>query len=611
MSNRNFDASTIINILKAQIVANFQNRKTDIINSNIPQLPTNPQSVNYSNEVITEVDAGSQAYYFKGYPLTTAIFPIPQVLANTTDSPPPPPPPFPGYLVVSFTTVGGFTWVAPTYLSSTTITYVVIGGGGGAGGSAGGASGGGGGAGSVLIGTKIVVPGRYYSGTVGAGGIGSTGQFNGGDPSDPTNYTLSYTSQDGNASYFYDTDGAQIAQAFGGTLGNDARFDGGGDGFGGYQSTPVSPATGGDGGDFNTTPGGGGGGAGGDGGNGLSNPPLGGLGGIGISNPINTNTYGIGGAGGSYLITGISEGLDGLPNTGNGGNALSTSRGQPINQTSSGAGGSGAVLILYYVPSSPPPSNYHVVVFAAPTTFTWTAPTNIFPLTISYVGVAGGGGAGGSAGGVGGGGGGAGCIQMGTATIVPGATYTGSIGNGGNGGYGVFNGGDPTVGANYSVEQGIEGGSTYLLNPDTSPIISVAPGARGMEAQFNGTGRGTGGLKATSPFPGGVGGTGGDFTFNNIFGGGGGGGAISNGGQGGNPNGGAGGLGLPNSIDSFTYGAGGAGGSKLASGISGGANGQFQGNGGNALNTSLGQPTTQTNSGRGANGIVIIAYYTA
>ena len=136
MSNRNFDASTVINILKAQMVANFQNRKTDMINMNIQQIPTNPQSANYSNDVITEVDAGSQAYYLKGYPLTTVVFPVSQPLA-TPYSPPPPS----NYHVVIFASPSLFTWIAPANIFPLTITYFAAAGGSGAGGSAGGAGG--------------------------------------------------------------------------------------------------------------------------------------------------------------------------------------------------------------------------------------------------------------------------------------------------------------------------------------------------------------------------------------------------------------------------------------------------------------------------------------
>ena len=72
--------------------------------------------------------------------------------------------------ILSYTTVGSTTWVAP--LNVTQVQYLVVGGGGGAGNGYDNAGGGGGGAGMVLTGNIAVTPGTSYTVTVGAGGAG-------------------------------------------------------------------------------------------------------------------------------------------------------------------------------------------------------------------------------------------------------------------------------------------------------------------------------------------------------------------------------------------------------------------------------------------------------
>jgi hypothetical protein len=81
MSNRNFDSSTIIKILKAQNAANFNNRQQQIIStiSTIPAQvqvqPANPQTANSDADTIPNIQAGQQAYYFKGVPVVTVLSP--------------------------------------------------------------------------------------------------------------------------------------------------------------------------------------------------------------------------------------------------------------------------------------------------------------------------------------------------------------------------------------------------------------------------------------------------------------------------------------------------------------------------------------------------------
>jgi len=97
MSNRNFDSSTIIKILKAQNAANFYNRQNQVVAgittvpAQVEIQPANPQTINYDADTIATIQAGQQAYYFKNYPIVTTIDPINYVPTTTTDPDPPPP----------------------------------------------------------------------------------------------------------------------------------------------------------------------------------------------------------------------------------------------------------------------------------------------------------------------------------------------------------------------------------------------------------------------------------------------------------------------------------------------------------------------------------------
>ena len=81
MSNRNFDFSAIVKILNAQNNANFYNRQQTIV-QRTPGLPytidlqaANPQTGNYDADTVATIQAGQQAYYFKGVPDTTVLSP--------------------------------------------------------------------------------------------------------------------------------------------------------------------------------------------------------------------------------------------------------------------------------------------------------------------------------------------------------------------------------------------------------------------------------------------------------------------------------------------------------------------------------------------------------
>ena len=86
MSNRNFDASTIIKILKVQNAANNHNRFQTLTNSGVNQLAPNPQTEHFDAEVVTEYAAGSQTYYFQGFPTMTSLSPVlfPSIASTTS-----------------------------------------------------------------------------------------------------------------------------------------------------------------------------------------------------------------------------------------------------------------------------------------------------------------------------------------------------------------------------------------------------------------------------------------------------------------------------------------------------------------------------------------------
>ena len=81
MSNRNFDFSAIVKILNAQNNANFYNRQQTVVQRTpgIPYTidlhPANPLTGNYDADTIATLQAGQQAYYFKGVPDTTVLSP--------------------------------------------------------------------------------------------------------------------------------------------------------------------------------------------------------------------------------------------------------------------------------------------------------------------------------------------------------------------------------------------------------------------------------------------------------------------------------------------------------------------------------------------------------
>ena len=81
MSNRNYDSSALITIMRAQSSGNYYNRQTTVVQkirttpAQVEIQTTNPQTVNYNVDATTNIRAGQQAYYFKSSPVTTVLAP--------------------------------------------------------------------------------------------------------------------------------------------------------------------------------------------------------------------------------------------------------------------------------------------------------------------------------------------------------------------------------------------------------------------------------------------------------------------------------------------------------------------------------------------------------
>ena len=232
-------------------------------------------------------------------------------------------------VVESFTSTGTTSWTAPAGVQN--VEYLVVGGGGGGGNGYDSGGGGGGAGGMVLTGTLSVVAGNSYTVTVGSGGIG------GADTRVNNNGTT------GDDSVF------GTITALGGIYGGGSRTNnpgpaGIGAGIGGAaQIGNTTAARGGNGGGGGSA-GGGGGGASGAGTNRISSSSAG-VGGAGLSSAISgvSVTYGAGGNGGTANVNN-NNGAAGGANTGKGGGAGSATS---SNSGGGGNGGSGVVIIKY------------------------------------------------------------------------------------------------------------------------------------------------------------------------------------------------------------------------------------------------------------------------
>jgi hypothetical protein len=107
MSNRNYDSSSVIKILKAQNTANYYNRQQAVVQGQmeIPYttelIAVNPQTGNFDADSIPNIRAGQQAYYFKNYPIVTSLDPQQYVTVTPTPPTPPTPPSAPSAPVIT------------------------------------------------------------------------------------------------------------------------------------------------------------------------------------------------------------------------------------------------------------------------------------------------------------------------------------------------------------------------------------------------------------------------------------------------------------------------------------------------------------------------------
>jgi len=224
-----------------------------------------------------------------------------------------------------------------------------------------------------------------------------------------------------------------------------------------------------------------------------------------------------------------------------------------------------------------PASASFLEIFTTVGTTTWTAPANVN--SVEYLVVGGGGGGGNGYDNAGGGGGGGGMVLTGTLSVVPGASYVVTVGDGGLGGANARanNAGLPGDNSVFSSITALGGGNG--LGSRTGGVAGVAQISNTSSATGgSGSGGGNGGK--------GGGGAGGAGSANSVA------------------TGGAGGSGISSSLSGseVIYGVGGAGGN--AGTQNGGASGSTNtGNGGQAGGAAS---TNSVGGGKGGSGIVVI-----
>ncbi|MFA5795483.1 MAG: DUF2341 domain-containing protein [Candidatus Brocadiia bacterium] len=558
------------------------------------------------------------------------------------------------YKTHTFTSSGTFIVIS----GNGNVEALVVGGGGAGGGNGSGNNigGGGGGGGGVVYNPSFPVTVQSYSVTVGAGGIGTTGNPTNGGNSVFSSLTAIGGGYGGgwNGSAYYSANsggsgGGGIYSLNAGASGTTGQGNSGGNG-----ATPIN------------YPGGGGGGAGavgqtapnnnagGNGGIGflcnITGSPIyyagGGGGGLGASG--NSGVFGVGGNGGGGNGSASSVGTNGTPNTGGGGGGAGNNMGSPYSNAKGGDGGSGIVIIRYLASSGivatggtimEPNTKIHT--FISSGTLNVTSGGNVEVLV-----VAGGGGGGMDMGGGGGGGGviynPSYTITAGVMNITVGAGGTGAPAAGTNGQPSAHqytipaqNGGNSIFGTLTAIGGGF-GGSSY--QGYTPGIAGGNGGSGGGSSGYNDTaatfygGTGTagqgyrGGNSTATYYSGGGGGAGGQGTdspaqpdggpgvLNSILGtayywGGGGGGAsysLSNGGNGGIGGGGGGAVGTTTGGAGLNNGSPGGGGSPNTTtntpGGNAGANTGGGGGGGSHYNAN-------NRGGNGGSGIVIVKYF--
>ena len=243
-----------------------------------------------------------------------------------------------------------------------------------------------------------------------------------------------------------------------------------------------------------------------------------------------------------------------------------------------------------------PAATISMIVQASPTytpftaTTTWTAPATV--TTINYWMVGGGGGGGGAYDDAGSGGGGGGAAIQGTYTVVPGQTYTVTVGTGGAGGTGshadLDKPGNPGSESKFGSGPSALGGGGG--NKSRGLVVGTSAGDGGPAAQYSEPD-----INTVASIGGNGGGGGGD--------GGGGGGSLGNGSNR-STGGGAGGIGKTFTISGTSFGVGGTGGNHgtTVAGADGAAN---TGNGGGGASA---DSSSGANGGDGGSGFVEIMY---
>jgi hypothetical protein len=227
------------------------------------------------------------------------------------------------------------------------------------------------------------------------------------------------------------------------------------------------------------------------------------------------------------------------------------------------------------------------ILFTTIGTTTWTAPSWV--TSIEYLVVGGGGGSGGGYDTGAGGGGGGGMVLIGTLSITPGATYTVTVGDGGDAG---------TVDRTIPTETNGGTGEDSVF-----ATITALGGSGGFGSRLpSGGNNGAGGDAAVNPSTASLGGRGGGSNG----GGGGGGGSTGAGGSKSGTTGGEGGAGTASALSgsSLNYGVGGNGGTGGSNNnaVAGTTN---RGNGARGGGASSG---SQRQGAKGGSGIVVIKY---
>ena len=216
----------------------------------------------------------------------------------------------------------------------------------------------------------------------------------------------------------------------------------------------------------------------------------------------------------------------------------------------------------------------------------WVAPSGVTELNYLVVGGGGGGGNGFDTGG--GGGGAGGMVLTGTLNVIPGQSYSVTVGRGGIGGE--------------NIRSNRSGGAG---NNSVFQTITAFGGPGGGGSRSGGTGSGGSAQVGTSNAP--TGGAGGGNGSSSVRGsGGGGGGAAGNGGNGSSASGGSGGAGVNSAISGVStfYGVGGKGakGNASTTGLVATSN---TGNGGGAGGA---RSSSSRPGGNGGSGVVILSY---